>query len=96
MSIQPHLISQFYWQLTARQPPLLIPAMAERIGWRRGLGMAKSLKARYDLRSGIEFYDLTIPINNRQNDGAQWPFACRGLRGITKETTVCVPGYPLL
>lgn len=64
MSIQPRLISQFYWQLTARQPHWLIPAMAERIGWRRGLGI--------------------------------WPFACRGLRGITRKKAVCVPGYPLL
>ena len=85
MSIQPRPISQFYWQPMARQPHWLIPAMAERTGSRRGLGMAESLKARYDLRSRIEFYDLTIPSNNRQNDGAQWRFACRGLRGITRK-----------
>lgn len=58
--------------------------------------MAEALKARYDLRIGIESYDLTIPINNRQNDDAQWPFACRGLRGITRKKAVCVLGYPLL
>ncbi len=96
MSIQPRLISQFYWPPMAQPPHWLIPAMSERTGWRRGLGMAESLKARHDLRSEIEAYDLTLPINNRKNDGAQWPFVCRGLRGITRKKTICVPGYPLL
>lgn len=94
MSIQPRLLSQFYWPPMARRPHGLIPAMSERTGSRRGLGMADSLEARYDLRCGIEAYDLTIPINNRKNDGTRWPFACRGLRGITRKTAVCVPGYP--
>ena len=42
--------------------------------WHGGANAIK-LKARYDLRIGIESYDLTIPINNLKNDCTRWPFA---------------------
>ena len=42
--------------------------------WHGGVNALK-LKARYDLRIGIDSYDLTVPINNLKNDCTKWPFA---------------------
>lgn len=36
--------------------------------------VALKLKARYDLRIGIDSFDLTVPINNLKSDCTRWPF----------------------
>ena len=41
--------------------------------WHGGANALK-LKARYDLRIGIDSFDLTVPINNLKSDCTRWPF----------------------
>ena len=59
-------------------------------GFEAGLGMAGSMQSNarraMPCVSGSEAYDLTVPINYLKNDCTRWPFAFRGLRGITRKT----------